>query len=164
MGVEVAVGMAIAAVALVVVLGSLAGMILNAYQVASLFHSYQPLAYVRVSSALLAANNRTLLVNITNYGQEPLYLVEDTYVIVLYYTSTGPEVQVFNLTSSPPVLYFVGSYSARYSAGSGLMPGETLELNLTLSQQALRTQPITVTVVPLKAPPAQYTFTPGPLA
>ena len=162
MGVEVAIGMAIAAVALVVVLGSLAGMILNAYQVASLPRSYQPLAYVRVPSALLAANNRTLLVNVTNYGQEPLYLVEDTYVIVLYYTPAGREVQVFNLTSSPPVLYFVGGYSAPYSAGSGLMPGETMELNLTLSQQALRAQPITVTVVPLKAPPAQYSFTPGP--
>lgn len=162
MGLEVAVGMAIAAVALVVVLGSLAGMILTAYRAVPQPQALSPSPYIRVTSAYLGSNNRTLLVNVTNYGQEPLYLVGETYVIVLYSTSLGERVQVFNLTSSPPVFKFVGDYAAPYSPGSGLMPGETIELNLTLTYQAIRSQPMSVTVIPLKAPPAQYSFTPGP--
>lgn len=164
MGVEVAVGMAIAAIALVVVLGSLTWLLLASYQRLGQLSSLSSpaLAGLRVTGALLEQNNVTLLVNVTNVGSEQLYDVQDIYVIVMYHAASGPRVQVFNLAAWPPVQYFVGSYSGTYVPGSGLMPGETLELELNLSEQAVRTEPITVTLVPLKAPEAQYTFTPGP--
>lgn len=157
--------MAIAAVALVAVLGSMAAMVLSSYQAAAQLEQLEqagPPPYIKVASAVLEDNNVTLLVNVTNYGQVPLFNLQDTYVIVMYNSSSGEQVQVFNLTAYPPVAEYVGGGRIAYQMGTALMPGATVELELNLSYQALRTSPITITVVPLKAPEAQYSFIPGP--
>ena len=160
MGVEVAVGMAIIAIALVIVLGSLASLILTGYKIETTGQNIYIPPEIKISGALLESNNQTLLVNITNIGASDIYDIKDFDVIVNYNSTSGSQVvELFTYNSTWfPIKIYVNSYSAQYISPSGILPGETLEIEINLPSPANRSYPIVIVVSPLKGEQAIYTY------
>ncbi|MCE4608376.1 MAG: hypothetical protein F7B61_05405 [Caldisphaeraceae archaeon] len=160
MGVEVAVGMAIVAIAMVIVLGSLAYLILAGYKIETSGLKINIPTEIKISGALLESNNQTLLVNITNVGTEDIYNIKEFDVIVNYNSTNGSQiVELFSYNSTWfPVEIFVGSYSSQYVPPNGILPGETLEIEINLPSPANRSYPIVIVVSPLKGEQAIYTY------
>ncbi len=160
MGVEVAVGMAIVAIAMVIVLGSLAYLILAGYKIEASIPSISIPPEIKISGALLESDNQTLLVNITNIGSNVIYDIKDFDVIVNYNSTNGNQVVELFMYNSTwfPIKIYVGSYSSQYVPANGILPGETLEIEIKLPSPANRNYPIVIVVSPLKGEQAIYTY------
>jgi archaellum component FlaF (FlaF/FlaG flagellin family) len=160
LGIEIAVGMVIAAVALVVVLGSLASLILTGYKISTSNLNINVQDEIKITGAILESNNQTLLVNITNIGSNLIYDINQ-FDIIVEYNSTN-KTQVVTLlqynVSWFPIEIFVNSYSSPYISYNGILPGETLEIKINLPNQANRNYPLVIVVSPLKGIEATYTY------